>query len=287
MPTNHPTILLFDNGSLRPDPTRRLRSLATVLSSRIGRPVIPTSLLHADKVDPVDLGGSSAQLLESEITHRLERGETRFTLLPFFIGPSRAITEYLPSRIGRLRDRYPNLETRIADSLARLGSHSDLRLADILSAQIILTAGTLGADAPPAVVVVDHGSPVPSMAEIRNRVARELGRLLRDRVTEVRAASMERREGQQFDFNDPLLEIALDRAVKANRTVVAGLLFLAPGQHAGPRGDIEAICRKIERRSPGSRILITGLPGGHPEIIDILADRVREAEMMDDENRTI
>ena len=109
---------------------------------------------------------------------------------------------------------------------------------------------------------------------------------LRDRVTEVRAASMERREGQQFDFNDPRLETALDRAVKTNRTVIVGLLFLAPGQHAGPRGDIEAICRKIERRSPGSRILITGLAGGHPDIIDILADRVREAEEMDDERRT-
>jgi sirohydrochlorin ferrochelatase len=243
-------------------------------------------LLHSDKVDPADLGGTPAQLLETEITNRLERGETRFTLLPFFIGPSGAITEYLPNRVRRLQGRYSNLETRIADSLARLGSRPDLRLADILSAQVDLTVGTLGADAPPAVVVVDHGSPAPSVAEIRNRIALELGRLLRDRVTEVWAASMERREGQQFDFNDPLLEIALNRAVMANRTVIVGLLFLAPGQHAGPRGDIEAICRKVERRSPGSRILITGPAGAHPEILDILADRIREAEDMDEERRT-
>jgi sirohydrochlorin ferrochelatase len=170
--------------------------------------------------------------------------------------------------------------------LARLGNQPDLRLADSLHAQILLTVGTLEAHTPPVVIVVDHGSPIPAVTQIRDRIALELGRLLRDRVSEVLAASMERREGREFDFNDPLLEIALDRAVKTNPTVVVGLLFLAPGQHAGPRGDIEAICRKIERRSPGSRILITGLAGGHPSILDILADRVREAEEMDDKRRT-
>ncbi|RKX28297.1 MAG: cobalamin biosynthesis protein CbiX [Verrucomicrobia bacterium] len=278
MSTEPPTILLFDNGSFRPDPTRRLRSIASALANRLDRPVIPTSLLHADKIDPVDLGGLPPRLLESEIVRRLEQGETRFTLLPFFIGPSNAITEYLPGRLTPLQDRHPGLETRIADSLARLGSHPDLRLADILSAQILLTVDTLEGEAPSTVVLVDHGSPVPSVTRIRDQIALELRRLLGDRVTGVRAASMERREGRDYDFNDPLLETALDRAVNTNRTVVVSLLFLAPGRHAGPRGDIDAICRKTERRSPGSRVLITGLAGGHPGIIDILTDRVREVE---------
>lgn len=279
MSSEFSTILLFDNGSLRPDPTRRLRSIASTLSSRLDRPVIPTSLLHADQVDPADLDGSPARLLEPEIVRRLEKGETRFTLLPFFIGPSNAVTEYLPGRLRHLRDRHPGLKTRIAPSLARLGNNPDLRLADILSAQILLTTVALEGEAPPTVVIVDHGSPVPSVTDIRDQIALEVGRLLRDRVDGVRAASMERREGRDYDFNDPLLETALARSVKKNRTVVVGLLFLAPGQHAGPRGDIETICRKIERRSPGSRILVTGLAGGHPGIVDILADRVKEAEV--------
>jgi sirohydrochlorin ferrochelatase len=278
MSSQDPTILLFDNGSLRPDPTRGLRIIASTLSSRLNRPVIPTSLLHAGEIDPANLDGSPARLLEPEIVRRLEHRETRFTLLPFFIGPSNATTEYLPGRLSHLRVRYPGLETRIADSLARLGTHSDLRLAEIISAQILLTVDTLEGNPPPAVIVVDHGSPVSSVTHIRDRIALEVGRLLKGRVTGVRAASMERREGRDYDFNDPLLEIALAQAVKTDRTVVVGLLFLAPGQHAGPRGDIDTICRKIERRSPGSRVLITGLAGGHPGIVDILADRVSEVE---------
>jgi len=279
MSSDHPTILLFDNGSLRPEPTRRLRTIAAVLSGRLDRPVIPASLLHAGEIDPADLDGSPAQLLESEIARRLELGEKRFTLLPFFIGPSNAMTEYLPDRLNHLRDRYPDLETRTADSLARLDPHPDLRLAELLSAQILLTLGKLADGTPPAVIVVDHGSPVVSVTQIRNRVALETGRLLRGRVAEVRAASMEKREGQAYNFNDPLLEIALVRAVQTNRTVVVSLLFLAPGRHAGPHGDIDTICRKIERRSPGSQILLTGPAGGHPGIVDILLDRVKEVEV--------
>ena len=80
------------------------------------------------------------------------------------------------------------------------------------------------------------------------------------------------------DFNDPLLEIALGQAVNANRTVVVGLLFLAPGRHAGPGGDVEEICRKFERHSPGAQIRMTESAGLHPGIVDILVDRVREVE---------
>jgi sirohydrochlorin ferrochelatase len=279
MSSQPPTILLFDYGSLRPDPTRRLRAVASTLSSRLNRTVIPTSLRHAGEIDPADLDGSPARLLEPEIVRRLEHGETRFTLLPFFVGPSNALTEYLPGRLSRLRVHYPSLETRTADSLARLGTHSDLRLAEIISAQILLTLDTLEGTPPPAAIVVDHGSPVSSVTHIRDRIALEVGRLLGDRVTGVRAASMERREGRDYDFNDPLLEIALAQAAKTDRTVVVGLLFLAPGKHAGPCGDIDTICRRIERRSPGSRVLVSGLAGGHPGIVDILADRVREAEV--------
>jgi sirohydrochlorin ferrochelatase len=278
MPAVSPSILLFDNGSLRAEPTVRLRSIASTLSRRLDRPVFPTSLLHSNNVDPVQLGGFPARLLEVEIVRQIDRGETDFTLLPFFIGPGNAFTDTLPNRLRRLREHCPTLNTRTADTLARLGSHLDLRLAEILVARIIATLGTLDMISPPAVVVVDHGSPVCSLARIRDQIALEVGRLLGKRVAGVQSASMEKRAGQDYDFNDPLLEIALGQAVNANRTVVVGLLFLAPGRHAGPGGDVEEICRKIERHSPGAQIRMTESAGLHPGIVDILVDRVREVE---------
>ncbi|MEY4402771.1 MAG: hypothetical protein RIR91_806, partial [Verrucomicrobiota bacterium] len=56
----------------------------------------------------------------------------------------------------------------------------------------------------------------------------------------VIACSMERREGPEYAFNEPLLETALNRCT-SNVTIL--MLFVLPGRHAGPGGDVETIAK--------------------------------------------
>ena len=51
----------------------------------------------------------------------------------------------------------------------------------------------------------------------------------------VEASSMERREGTEYDFNEPLLENLLG-SEGFEKDVVLSMLFISPGRHAGPGG---------------------------------------------------
>jgi hypothetical protein len=60
--------------------------------------------------------------------------------------------------------------------------------------------------------------------------------------------------------------------------VTVAMQFLLPGRHAGPTGDVAAICREAEAASGGTlRTTMTPLVGEHPLLIDILADRWQAA----------
>ena len=89
-------------------------------------------------------------------------------------------------------------------------------------------------------------------------------------------AAMERRKGAEYDFNGPLLGDLLDTiaADKAESLVVLALLFISPGRHAGPGGDIETICREAQEHNPGLEICISPLIGEHPLLVEILRDRL-------------
>ncbi|HRE81125.1 MAG TPA: cobalamin biosynthesis protein CbiX, partial [Opitutaceae bacterium] len=94
-----PICFLFDNGSLRSEATLELRKIAAALSSRLERPVLPVSLLHSSGVDPSLLGGQAAELLEPALRVHVAEGRNKAVLLPFFFGPSAALTRYLPERL--------------------------------------------------------------------------------------------------------------------------------------------------------------------------------------------
>lgn len=271
-----PSLLLFDNGSLRPEPTLSLRRIAGRLAARLDLPVTPTSLLHSDRVDSIALEGQPAVLLESEIVRQWSEGQTQFVLLPFFIGPSGALGDYLPRRLKELRQTRPDLRAIIADSLARIEPAPDLRLAEMLRDRVT-TAMTEAGERKPQVIVVDHGSPVREVTALRDRITDRLARLLGPSVHSVRAASMERPEGDAFAFNEPLLDRALAATQPEQSPVLICQLFLAPGRHAGLDGDIATICRAAETANPGLRISITDPIGPHPGMIQLLADRAHEA----------
>ncbi|MCP1328725.1 sirohydrochlorin chelatase, partial [Halomonas sp. 707D4] len=88
--------------------------------------------------------------------------------------------------------------------------------------------------------------------------------------------SMERREGDAYRFNEPLLENLLESVEFRDATVVVALLFLSPGRHAGDGGDIAEICREARTRHPRLRVITTRLVGEHDGIVDILATRFRQ-----------
>lgn len=271
-----PRCLLFDNGSLRPEATRTLRRVARRLETALGADVQPVSLLHSAAVDPAQLDGVRPQLLESALRTRLESGDRDLVLLPLFFGPSAALTDYLPRRLEPLRRQHPDARIRVGRWLVEPREPGDRRIAAIL-ADRVRTVGEAHGLRRPRVVLVDHGSPQRAVTEVRNHLGRQVGRLLATEIRSLAVASMERRPGPAYAFAGPLLAGILDRPDYTEGPVVVALQFLLPGRHAGPDGDVAAICAAAERKRPGLRLHTTELVGDHPGLTDVLADRYREA----------
>lgn len=264
-----PLTLLLDNGSLEPAATLALRALAASLGGRIGRRVEPVSLLHSSAIPADKLNGIAAEILEPALLRRLAAGQNGFLVVPLFFGPSAALTEYLPARLAHLRTKYPAVSLRLAAPLFQAG---DDRLARILADQV-RAAGPV----PRRVTLVDHGSPVRAVTEVRNELARQLGAALGPDCT-VAASSMERRDGTAYDFCAPLLATQLRSRGWNQGSVTVAMQFLLPGRHAGAHGDVATICREAEAASGGAlQTTMTGLVGEHPLLADILADRWRAA----------
>jgi len=263
-----PLFFLVDNGSLRPEATFSLRTIARCLGERVGQPVHPVSLLHSHKIAPEQLGGVPAQILLPTLQAYLAAGAHAFVFIPLFFGPSRALTEYIPTQVKRLKNSFPELSVRIAQPLVDVDNDDDNALATILKAQIDAaeTAHNLVA---PKVILVDHGTPAKSVNAVRNFLGKQLAGMLEGRPFSV--ASMERREGPAYDFNEPLLANVLGRAPFDRGPIVLSMLFLNPGRHAGEGGDIDTICAQACGHVPNLHVYKTGLVGEHPGLVDILA----------------
>lgn len=273
-------ILLVDNGSLEPAAILRHRALAAALGARLGRPVAPVSVLHSDRVPAAQIGGRGAEVLESALRQRLAAGETSFVVLPLFVGPSRALSEFIPLTGDALRREFPSLRLRVA---APLHAPHDDRLARILEAQVLATLAEARVEGAGArVAVVDHGSPARAVGLARDQITVQLAARLGGRVAAVAPCSMERRPGADYDFNEPLLANLLASPPWNDGHVLVAQLFLLPGRHAGPGGDIAGICQAAEKASGGRlRTVRAGLLAEHPLLLDILADRFAAAVRQD------
>jgi hypothetical protein len=117
------------------------------------------------------------------------------------------------------------------------------------------------------VLLCDHGSPIPEVTACRNALAASLRQELGLKPEELIACSMERREGAEYDFNEPLLEHALQDA-KGDAVIL--MLFLLPGRHAGPDGDVATIAK--EHAPAGLRWKLSPLLGTHfslPSLVEL------------------
>lgn len=272
-------ITLTDNGSLRPEATFSLRCLARAMTERTGQPVHPVSLLHSNKIDAAKLEGEPASIFEKFALAQRANGLDAFLVLPLFFGPSAAIAEYLPQRVEAMRETHawPELQVLVAPCLVNRDAPEDRRVAEILADHVRDRLQGLGRGAPGvSVALVDHGSPRIAVTEVRNLLAHQLAILLGDEVQAVARCSMERRDGPEYDFNEPLLERLLGQP-GFEREVIVSMLFLQPGRHAGAGGDVAEICQTAEEAVPGLATHMTELVGSHPALLDLLVDRLAEA----------
>jgi len=266
--------MLLDNGSRRPAACLALRRLAAALGGRIGREVHSVSLQHADRIRPERLDGRPARTFESFLRERLAQGERNFIVAPLFFGASKAVTGLIPETVGQLQVELGDFALRQSEVLCPL-PRGEPRLIEILHDQLLLATAP---GMPTRAILVDHGSPSPQVTAVRKYLAEGLRERLGPHVA-VAESVMERRSGPEYDFNGPLLEQTLERMSRMDNSkpIALSLLFLAPGRHAGPGGDIEAICRRAQVACPGLRILTSPLVGEHPALLDVLETRLRAA----------
>jgi len=268
---------LFDNGSLRAGSTLSLRRTARALAAELGRPVRAVSLLHSSGVDASELGGEAARLLEPALLDWFKsHPEGEAWLAPLFFGPSAALTGYVPDRVRAIKARFPRAVVRLAPPLVNPTDRADRRVAAMLADQVRATARARRWTRP-KVVLVDHGSPQAAVTAVRDHLAGQLREVLGGEISALTAASMERRDGEAFAFNEPLLAAALRTPPFDTGEVVVALQFLSPGRHAGPGGDVDGICAAAEAAGAGLITALTEPIAGDPRLAVLLAERLGQA----------
>jgi sirohydrochlorin ferrochelatase len=254
-------ILLVDNGSFRPEATLELRRLSAEVAQLLGQPVQPVSVLHSHKIDPALLDGQPAVIFEQAVQQAKTDGIEELLVLPLFIGPSLALTEYLPKVFVEASPGAMRLSIRPA-----LFGDDGLELLDLLVDNLKEAGWSKGTG---TVLLCDHGSPIKEVTRCRDQLAAALRRKLGLTATELVACSMERREGAEYAFNEPLLQDAL---TQTRGDVVILMLFLLPGRHAGPDGDVATIAK--EHAPTGVRWKISPLLGAHRHLPILLGKRL-------------
>jgi sirohydrochlorin ferrochelatase len=218
------------------------------------------------------------------ITQLAEQGERCFVVIPHFFGPSASLAGDIIPQLQLLKQKYPDLDASVAPPLIcrcpmlfpSPKHYGDDIIRDIIHDRIRTTAETHSLSKY-AVVLVDHGSPQPAVARVRNYVADTLGPLvLASDAVAFAQCCMERREGAEYDFNGVLLEKVLEEEAFVNTDVIVALMFLGPGKHAGAGGDIATIIKDSTAASRG-RVFMTDVLGMHPKLIELLVKRSKQA----------
>jgi len=270
-----PVCIFVDNGSLKPEAILALRRVAKQLAFRTNLDFHAAGLLHSDKVDASHLGERPARVFVDTMQELLEEGHRDFLILPFFLGPSLGIVDWLPRKLEVFHKNYQDLKVKMASPLFGNGDGAE-PLATVIKDRVVEIVQREGLRRP-FVALVDHGTPAKAVNEVRERVAEVAESLLGREVSDLASCSMERRTEPEYDFNDPLLSNLLkDRKVVPTGDVVVALLFLSRGRHAGTGGDVEVICEEVRRDRDDLRTFLTEPLGEHPAIVDLLEQHVRE-----------
>jgi len=267
---------LVDNGSLEPDAHLSLRRVAAAISNRTGCRVEAVSWRHSDRIPAAALDGQPASTLQPWLQAALGRGERRFVLIPYFISPQGAIGSALRTTLDDLQTELGPFETAFTAGLA------DRDVIAPIAASLIRETISRDRLTRPAVIVVDHGGPSPVSAALRDKLAAKIRTQLGPVVGPLAAASM---EGAEHAHNDPILATLLTQDGYNRGDVVIAPLFLSPGRHAGPKGDlvqiaalaVQAAANPGDGRPPAVLNLhFAELIGSHPLAAETLAANLRE-----------
>ena len=90
---------------------------------------------------------------------------------------------------------------------------------------------------------------------------------------------MERREGVEYAFNEPLLENLNSRMAGMTQILVVAMVLpplLGPG-YTGDGGDVAEICEELVLERVFSNVRTTSLIAEHPLLLEILSDRLETA----------
>ncbi|MBT3668493.1 MAG: cobalamin biosynthesis protein CbiX [Opitutae bacterium] len=272
---NLPICLLVDNGSLRSEAILSHRRVAQRLSVATQFEVLPVGLLHSHKIAPYQLNGTKAETIENFLASERGQSETELLILPLFLGPSRGVTEWLVEKLDAWKESATGRSYRVLDCLH---SDSDSRLAMALNSEIneLLIRESL---LTPRVAMVDHGTPILEVNRVREEVGRMLFKILNAGILGFSTCSMERRGGDRYSFNEPLLKtLLLKWGQEGSRDVVVALFFLLPGRHAGKNGDIDEICDEATAMFPQMKIYQTKPLGEHEIVFSILKEKLESAK---------
>ncbi|KAL1527381.1 hypothetical protein AB1Y20_016049 [Prymnesium parvum] len=272
-------VLLLDNGSFRPTSVLALRKTADALGDALGgRTVLPVSLQFSNSIAAAALGGRPAHTLREGLRSLTEQGERRVIVAPLFLGPSDSYSRGLSQCVAEFEAEGVSLAIHVGACLVDLAQPHDDRVARALAALVREVGEEKQLEQPLKVVVVDHGTPSPQVNAVRERLTNDIRTLLGERASVVAAASMERRDGAEYDFNEPLLENLLQTPPFQEGDVVLAMAFLQPGKHAGEGGDIAQIVERACHQSPGLRVHSTPLLASQSLVLEVLRDRVLAAE---------
>ena len=271
-------VALIDNGSLEAAAHLYLRAVAAAVSARAGAPVVAVSWKHSDRVPPVELDHMPAPTLAPWVRAQVARGERDFVFIPFFISAQGAIGSALRNDLERLQREVGAFTFTFTRGLASPGRVGDV--VAIVSQRVRAVLAKRGLWAP-AVIVVDHGGPSAASAALRDEIAAGVRAALGNEASQVAAASM---EGANHAHNRPLLADELRAPGFDRGDVVIAPLFLSPGRHAGPEGDLAQIAAaaganpisEVRLASVELRCHFTGLVGTHPLVADALAAALRD-----------
>lgn len=268
-----PVILLLDNGSVRASATIQLRNIADALSKASEQRIHPVSLKHANKIKPEDIENKAADIFYDFMQHQLSLGQRSFILLPLFFGRSKALTSNLAGEVTHLQQEFGEFELKIADVIYPLPD-GEQYLIEIIYDHILGTAEDYKLPLE-NMVLVDHGSPVAAVTDVRKHLAAQVQHLLGSKACFDQAV-MERRDGAEYDFNGDLLRDWLTKkAQSGEKSAIVVLLFFLPGRHAGSGGDIIEICERIKTQHPDFKIGISPLVSEHKHLVSILHSRLQ------------
>jgi len=118
-----------------------------------------------------------------------------------------------------------------------------------------------------AILLVDHGSRRAEANALLDAVAEQVRRRTPESIVEV----------AHLEISEPDIALGIDACVKKGATrIVVHPFFLGPGRHTSE--DIPAQIERAARRDQNVRIRISEPLGGHDALIDVILDRVSDAD---------